>query len=42
MKVQAYTSFGGRCEEALKFYTKCMGAEVTGLMRWKEIRGRQP
>ena len=36
MKVQAYVSFGGRCEEALQFYEKCMGAEVTGLMRWKD------
>ena len=36
MKVQAYLTFGGRCEEALEFYKKTIGAEVTGLMRWKE------
>ena len=36
MKVQSYISFGGRCEEALEFYKKSIGAEVTGLMRWKE------
>ena len=36
MKVQAYLSFGGRCEEALEFYKKSIGAEVTGLLRWKE------
>ena len=36
MKVQAYVSFDGRCEEALEFYKKSIGAEVTGLMRWKE------
>ena len=36
MKVQAYVSFSGRCEEALEFYKKSAGAEVTGLMRWKE------
>ena len=36
MKVQAYVSFSGRCEEALEFYKKSIGAEVTGLMRWKE------
>ena len=36
MKVQAYITFGGRCEEALEFYKKSLGAEVTGLMRWKE------
>ena len=36
MKVQAYISFGGRCEEALEFYKKSIGAEVTSLLRWKE------
>ena len=36
MNVQAYITFGGRCEEALEFYKKSIGAEVTGLMRWKE------
>lgn len=36
MQVQACLSFGGRCEEALAFYKKAMGAEVTMLMRWKE------
>ena len=36
MKVQAYITFCGRCEEALAFYKKRIGAEVTGLMRWKE------
>lgn len=36
MKVQAYISFGGRCEEALAFYKKAVGAEVKGLLRWKD------
>ena len=36
MKVQAYVNFDGRCEEALEFYKKSIGAEVTSLMRWKE------
>lgn len=36
MKVQSYISFNGRCEEALEFYKKSVGAEVTALMRWKE------
>ena len=36
MKVQAYISYRGRCEEALEFYKRSIGAEVTGLMRWKE------
>ena len=36
MKVQAYISYRGRCEEALAFYKKSIGANVTELMRWKE------
>ena len=36
MQIQAYISFGGRCEEALAFYKRSIGAEVTGLMRWKD------
>jgi PhnB protein len=36
MNVQAYISYRGRCEEALEFYKKSIGAEVIGLMRWKE------
>ena len=36
MKVQAYVTFGGRCAEALEFYKKSIGAEVTSLLRWKE------
>ena len=36
MKVQAYITFGGRCEEALEFYKRSVGAEVTSLLRWKD------
>lgn len=36
MQVQAYLSFAGRCEEALAFYKKSAGAEVTTLMRWSD------
>ena len=36
MNVQAYINFAGRCEEALAFYKKAIGAEVTSMMRWKE------
>ena len=36
MQVQAYLNFGNRCEEALEFYKKNIGAEVTMMMRWKE------
>jgi PhnB protein len=34
--VQPYLFFGGRCEEAIEFYKRALGAEVTGLMRFKE------
>ena len=36
MKVQAYITFAGRCEEALEFYKKSIAAEVTGMLRWKD------
>ena len=36
MKVQPYLYFDGRCEEALEFYKKTLGAEVICLMRFKE------
>ena len=36
MKVEPYLMFDGRCQEALDFYRKSIGAEVTGLMRFKE------
>lgn len=36
MQVQPYLFFEGRCEEAVEFYRKVLGAEVTMLMRYKE------
>jgi PhnB protein len=36
MTVQPYLDFEGRCEEALDFYRKAIGAEVTLLMRFKD------
>jgi PhnB protein len=36
VQVQPYLFFDGRCEEALEFYGKKLGAEVTMLMRFKE------
>jgi PhnB protein len=34
--VQPYLFFEGRCQEALEFYRKALGAEVTALMRYKD------
>jgi len=36
MQVQPYVFFDGRCEEALEFYRRALGAEVTALMRYKD------
>ena len=36
MNVQPYLFFDGRCEEALTFYGKALGAEVTALLRFKD------
>ena len=36
MQVQAYLFFAGRCEEAIDFYKKTLGAEVMMLMRFKD------
>jgi len=34
--IQPYLFFGGRCEEALAFYKKAIGAEVVFLMHYDE------
>jgi PhnB protein len=34
--IQAYLSFDGRCDEAIRFYREAIGAEVQLLMRHKE------
>jgi PhnB protein len=34
--VQPYLFFNGRCEEAIEFYKKAVGAEVMFLMRFKD------
>ena len=36
MQVQPYLFFEGRCDEALEFYKKALGAKVDMLMRFKE------
>src|SRR5262249_22580224 len=34
--ITPYLFFGGRCEEALEFYRKALGAEVEMLIRYEE------
>ena len=36
MQIQPYLNFDGRCDEAIAFYKKAVGAEVSTLMRWKD------
>jgi len=36
MQVQPYLFFDGRCEEAVDFYRRALGAEVQLLMRYKD------
>jgi PhnB protein len=36
MQVQPYLVFEGRCDEAIEFYQKALGAKVDMLMRFKE------
>ena len=41
-QVQPYLFFEGRCQEALEFYRKAVGAQVTMLMRFKESPEKNP
>ena len=36
MRVEPYLFFNGRCEEAVEFYKRALGAEVLMLMRFKD------
>src|SRR5712671_666637 len=36
MQVQPYLNFDGRCEEALEFYRRALGAKIEMLMRFKD------
>src|SRR5262245_5444564 len=36
MKIEPYLFFNGRCEEAIAFYTKALGAKVENLIRFRE------
>ncbi len=42
MQIQSYLFFDGRCEEALEFYRKALGAEVKFLMRYKDSPDAPP
>ena len=42
MQIQAYLFFDGRCEEAIEFYRKVLGAKLEMLMRFSESPEPQP
>ena len=42
MQVQPYLFFDGRCEEALGFYQRALGAQIDMLMRYKEAPDPPP
>jgi PhnB protein len=42
MQIQPYLFFDGRCEEALEFYRKALGAKVEMLMRFKDSPDTPP
>jgi PhnB protein len=42
MVVQPYLFFDGRCEEALEFYRRALGAKVEMMMRFKEAPDQPP
>ena len=37
MQVQTYLTFNGRCQEALDFYRDALGAEVTEVVRIRDV-----
>ena len=42
MQIQPYLFFNGRCEEAIEFYRKALGAEVEMMMRFKDSPDPMP
>lgn len=36
MPIQPYLTFNGRCEEAIEFYKRALGAQVEMMLRFKE------
>ena len=42
MKIEPYLSFEGRCDEAIEFYKKALGAKVNMLMRFKDCPEAPP
>jgi PhnB protein len=39
MKLNSHLHFSGQCEEAFKFYEKCLGGKIEGMFRYQEAPG---
>jgi PhnB protein len=39
MKINPYLNYGGRCEEAFRFYEKHLGGKNLRMMKWKDMPG---
>ena len=44
MSLNPYLYFDGQCEEAFKFYQKCLGGKITFMMSWEDspMAGQTP
>ena len=42
MHIQPYLDFGGRCDEAIEFYKKALGAKVQMILRFKDMPSPGP
>ena len=42
MRVDPYLYFNGRCEEAVAFYVRVLGARVAQLARFQDLPGTEP
>ena len=42
MRVEPYLYFDGRCDQAIEFYGRTVGAEVTVIVRFNDAPGAQP
>jgi PhnB protein len=39
VQLNSHLHFSGQCEEAFKFYEKCLGGKIEGLFRYEEAPG---
>ena len=41
MQLNSYLHYSGQCEEAFKFYEKCLGGKIEGLFRYEGAPGAE-